>query len=329
MGIKKYLGVLVGVALFAFVLAGRDLEEVARVLADSGWALAAMVAWRPVTFLLDAAGWRVLLGPGKAKFRHLLAARWVAESCNTLLPMAQVGGHVVRARLLARQGMEPATAGGVVLVDFTVGVFTQFAFTLGAALLLLPTARELGWSLTAASLVFLLLVAIFAYTQRAGAFSLGAGLVQRMLRGRKLASMVGGAKALDETVRATYRDKKRLAICGVWRLAGWMAKGVETYLALYFLGVPVSLTDALVVEALSTAAASAAFVVPGGLGVRDGSILLLAGLMGVDPSTALALALLKRGRELVLGLPGLAYWLMGESRGRNRQDSEEGQGGQS
>lgn len=318
MRVSPTWGIAVGAALFIYLLTRQDLGQVLDLLAASGWGLAVLVGYRPATFVLDAIGWRVLMpkaGP-RPGFGALLMGRWVAESCNTLLPMAQVGGHVVRARMIARSGIHMVRAGAVVLVDFTVGVFTQFAFTLAAALLLLPRAGDVGWSISGASLIFLLLVAGFALTQRAGMFSLGAGLLQRMLKGRRLAELAGNAQALDEEVRSVYRRRSALAVCAVWRLAGWVAKAGEAYLALYFLGAPVTLADALMLEALSTAAASAAFMVPGGLGVRDGSILLLAAVVGLDADTALALALLKRGREIVLGVPGLAAWAMSEGRSR-------------
>lgn len=317
MRVNKYWGVLAGVVLFAIVLAGQDHGRVWSVLSGSGWALPAMVAVRPLTFVLDALGWRMLLGPG-CGMGVLLAGRWVAESCNTLLPMVQVGGHVVRARLLsALAGVPRLRSGAVVLVDFTVGVFTQFVFTLAAAFLLLPKAKAFGWTLVAASAVLLVLVLGFMFTQRAGMFTLAVRLARRVVRGRKLAGLVGGAQALDAEVQKQYARRREVLLSAPLRLAGWVAKALEAYVALRFLGVPVTLTDALVVEALSTAAASAAFMVPGGLGVRDGSILLLAGLVGIDAPTAMALALLKRGRELALGLPGLAFWLAVEGRRRS------------
>jgi glycosyltransferase 2 family protein len=63
------------------------------------------------------------------------------------------------------------------------------------------------------------------------------------------------------------------------------------------------------IEGLSNALRTAAFLLPAGLGVQKGTLLVLAGWIGVPPSHALALALIKRGRELVVGGARLLVWL--------------------
>jgi hypothetical protein len=56
---------------------------------------------------------------------------------------------------------------------------------------------------------------------------------------------------------------------------------------------------------------SGAFAVPGALGVQEGGFVLLGPLVGVSPETALALALVKRVRELAIGGGGLLVWGIG------------------
>jgi hypothetical protein len=69
--------------------------------------------------------------------------RWIGESVSTLVPSAAVGGDIVRARLAAISGGSVATAAGTVLVDLTLGVFTQAAFTLlGVVLLVNATGQK-------------------------------------------------------------------------------------------------------------------------------------------------------------------------------------------
>ena len=79
------------------------------------------------------------------------------------------------------------------------------------------------------------------------------------------------------------------------------------WLALSFIGHPVSWLDALLLESVGQAIRGAAFAIPGSLGAQEGGYLLLAPLVGLTPDAALALSLAKRARELALGLPGLVY----------------------
>ena len=50
------------------------------------------------------------------------------------------------------------------------------------------------------------------------------------------------------------------------------------------------------------------FFVPGALGVQEGGYLLICAMFGVSAPSALALSLIRRIRELALGVPGLLLW---------------------
>jgi glycosyltransferase 2 family protein len=69
----------------------------------------------------------------------------------------------------------------------------------------------------------------------------------------------------------------------------------------------------LVIEGLLYAIRSAAFAVPNAVGVQEGAYILLGAGFGVTPELALALSLLKRARDLAIGLPALAAWQSAET----------------
>ena len=64
----------------------------------------------------------------------------------------------------------------------------------------------------------------------------------------------------------------------------------------------------MVIESLGQAVRSAGFFIPGALGVQEGGYVLLCGLFGIPADQALALALIRRLRDIALGLPGLIVW---------------------
>jgi uncharacterized membrane protein YbhN (UPF0104 family) len=97
-----------------------------------------------------------------------------------------------------------------------------------------------------------------------------------------------------------------------------VATALEIWLALYFLGAQVSFTEAVVIESLIQAVSSAAFFVPGGLGVQEGGFILIGGALGLEPSTCLALAGARRIRDLLIFVPGLFAWQLAESAGKTR-----------
>jgi hypothetical protein len=76
----------------------------------------------------------------------------------------------------------------------------------------------------------------------------------------------------------------------------------------------VTAVDAVAIESVGQAVRAAAFAMPGGLGIQDGGLIAVCGAFGVPPEVALALALVKRIAELVLGVPGLLAWQVLEGR---------------
>jgi len=86
------------------------------------------------------------------------------------------------------------------------------------------------------------------------------------------------------------------------------------WLTLWLMGAPTGPGEALILESLSLAARSAAFLIPSGWGAQEASLAALASVTGLSAETALALGLVKRAREFAVGLPGLAAWAVAEHR---------------
>ena len=112
------------------------------------------------------------------------------------------------------------------------------------------------------------------------------------------------------------RDRAARWRTGLLHLLAWVLGCGETGLALAAMGQAASWQAVFVIESLGMAARSAAFAVPGALGVQEGGFILVAGLYGVFPDTAIALSMVKRARELLVGVPGLLAWQWSELRRR-------------
>jgi putative membrane protein len=261
--------------------------------------------------LADTLGWRALLQrKERPSFKAMAVYRWIGSSVNGLLPAAQVGGEIVRAHLLSRAGVAGPIASASVVVDLTAGLATQLAFVLLGAGLLLETGggasrfAHLGVGLG----VLGLLVLGFVLLQRGGLFLRLARIVERATRGRVWQSLVGSAAALDREVIARYRARVRLAMCAAWRLVGWLWGSAEIWLAFWLLGHPIGVAEAVVLESLGQAMRSVGFVLPGGLGAQESAIVAAGTMVGIAPDLALAVALIKRARELAYGVSGLIAW---------------------
>jgi uncharacterized membrane protein YbhN (UPF0104 family) len=88
----------------------------------------------------------------------------------------------------------------------------------------------------------------------------------------------------------------------------WFIGVLEVLVALRLMGHPVSYADALAIESVGQAVHAAAFLMPGALGVQEAGFIAICSAYGIPAAEALALSLVKRVPELVLGLPFLFAW---------------------
>jgi len=303
----------IGTALFIALLAWQGLGSVTGALAAAGWGLALVAAFHVVPLALDAGAIAVLFKKDeRVDQRHALLARWSGEAVNSLLPAGQIGGPVAMTRQLAQRGMQMRDAAAAITVSTTLQAVAQIVFAVFGIVLFSAYAtngapRDLGIAALIATFVLGGLIALFYVAQRRGLFGRLLRIASKLFGKRDWSSLATRADAIDAAVKALYAERGRAAASFALSLAGWLVGTAEVWLALHFLGHPVSWVDALLLESIGQAIRGAAFAIPGSLGVQEGGYLLLAPLVGLPPEAALALSLAKRAREILLGLPGLLY----------------------
>jgi putative membrane protein len=307
---------LAGFALLVVLIAQQGLGQVVRALAVAGAGMIAVTAYHLLPMLVDTWAWQYLL-PRRYRLPllELLWMRWLAESVNTLLPVAQVGGEFLKARLLMLRQVPASIAGASVVGDLTTTVMSQVIFAASGVLLL--TQRDSAGQVlefVVGVAIFGALIVGFYLAQRAGMFFRLAQVLERLAGNREWFLLSGNAAALDRAVGELYRRQRSFWLACLLHWAAWALGAGEVWLALYFLGHSVSLSDAFILESLIMVVRAAAFTVPGALGVQEGGLMVLAPLVGLSPETGLALSLVKRVRELLLGIPGLLVWHMVEAR---------------
>ncbi|MFF8803109.1 MULTISPECIES: lysylphosphatidylglycerol synthase domain-containing protein [unclassified Methylobacterium] len=336
------VGTLAGLALGVWLVATNDLGAIGAAFGRIGLAgLAAIVLVRAVIVLLCGLAWaRILSGippSGRAggaaqppvETGAFVILRFVREGVNVLLPVASVGGEVVGGRLLTFWGVAGSLAAASLLADMLIQVATQVAFTLlGTGLLWrLPgeaAASLARWTTQAAAVAVAVVAAFFALQTLGPARALERRLTGFGRRVLRMAAPDAAGTAAPSEPGLTVQDaldavwargrRGRIAQSLVLHFAAWGLGAAEIWIALACIGVEVSLTEVLVLESLSQAIKSAAFPVPSGLGVQEGSFVVVGALFGLDAGTAIALSLAKRVPDVVLGLPSLVVWQTLEAR---------------
>lgn len=321
----KRLGLLaglLGLIALGWLIVHQGVGQIAATVARAGWPLLWLLPVHGVAIALDARAWQGLLrAAAPAAHPGMLFLWWVAsvrEAVNRLLPTANVGGELAGIRLGRLQVGDTSAVTASVVVEVMVTLFSQYLFCVVGVLLLIaaiPGGHQEQRALTIGGglLLSLPLPVAFALALRHGALFARLERLARRLLGEehRMVDAIAGADlgaGLDQRIRSLLGRLRTPVTAAFWQLLGLTAGTVETWFALRLLGHPVSFGEALAIESLTMAARNMAFFVPGGLGVQEAVVMLLGQLLGIDAQTALSLALVRRAREVLYGVPALLSW---------------------
>lgn len=306
---------LLGLATTAGLIFSAGIGNVLRDVLSLRSGLLVIIACHGLEVVCAAFAWRMLL-PGQlgATPAIFVRARWIREAINALLPIPHIGDAVIGARILTQHNLALRFAAASVILDKLLEGFSLLAFILlglGLFIFLRGATEFLLW-FEIAMVVTGLAVPVAVLAQRVGLFRLIERLLLALARRFGSASLEAAA-GFDEAL-CTLSGAGTLARSGVVHLVAWIAGAGEVWLALRFMGYPLGLSDALVLESLAMAVRTAGFAVPAGLGVQEGGYLVIGALLGLPAEVALALSLVRRISQIALGAPALIVWQMKEAR---------------
>lgn len=310
MNTTRWLIAAGGAALIA-VVAWVGIGAIGQQIWRAAWVVPLAVGIHAVQLGLSAQAWRIVTGAARPGFTAWWLVRWVREAVNSMLPVAQLGGNLAAIRMLARAGVPLAQGSAGVALDVGMEAASLVAFTLAGLGVLASTSAGHAWLpwLAAGAAALGTGTAGLLLARRLGALRLveaGFDRLARVLPGR-----LAGLRR--EFVRL-LRHRGALWRGGLLHLLAWVLGCGETWLALAAMGRAPSWQAVLVIESLGMAARNAGFMVPGALGVQEGGFVLVGGLFGIPADTAIALSMVKRARELAVGVPGLLAWQWSELR---------------
>jgi putative membrane protein len=312
---------ILGLAVATGIIAWVGFGKVARAFAEIGWRglLGMILTYLPPVALL-AGGWWVLDPGAKLKdWAVLYYARLVRDASGELLPFSSLGGFVFGARAAILGGVEPAAAISTTAADVTAEFIGQLGFTaVGIALLAQqPEAKLENQQLLTSSVLGLaagvVAAILFVFVQR-----WASGPIERAVA-RWAPSALAQTSAVIAQLHSLYRKPGRLTVSSVLHLGAWLLGAAGVWAGLLMAGVtqhghPIALRTIMGVESLVYVVRTITFATPMGLGVIEGGYVVVGHLFGLSPEFSLALSLIKRLRDIAIGLPALGAWQVLEGR---------------
>ncbi|HTV77063.1 MAG TPA: lysylphosphatidylglycerol synthase domain-containing protein [Steroidobacteraceae bacterium] len=316
MKVAAYIAGLLGLALLVALVIHADVPAILHTWRRAGAALLLPVPYRLLFFALYAVGWRALLRPydahHRAGFGWVLWVTMVREAIDRLLPVASVGGGVVGVRLMRKRDLQTVPVSATVIVEILLTLIVMYVFGAAATLILFSSGAASNHR------DVLIVLALSLPIPLGSLLLLRYGSVFQRLE-RFLGPMVGlreadGAAALDADLRACLGRLRTLGLAGSLQLVALVSAAFEIWWALRLFGHPVSAPAAVMLEGLTQALRHLAFIVPAGLGVQEGALVLFGHALGISTELALSVSAVKRLREILCGLPPLLWWQWYETR---------------
>jgi glycosyltransferase 2 family protein len=312
------IGVIVvavmGLALAAYLILYVGLGAVLAAIAAVGWGgFAILCLYGAALFGLLGVAWFVII-PARSKgdLATFVWGRAVRDSAGEILPFSQVGGMVIGARAVMLRHVSGPLAFASTIVDITIELIAQSAFVLAGLAVLVARAPHTASSRTLAeSVAFGLIIAaagagLFLLAQRQGLAAL------KRWAARVLPQAAAQAGAIHRSLAEIHASPRRLALALCIHLACWIATAFWAYLAIRLIGRHLPFVSVFAIEAILYAVRSAAVVVPSAIGVQEAAYAILGPLFGLSAPVALAISLLKRARDVALGVPVLLAWQAAE-----------------
>jgi putative membrane protein len=253
--------------------------------------------------------WSVVVpGVPLKQLMGFIFGRVMREVAADILPFAQVGGFILGVRGASLLGVSTSVAVASSIVDLGSEMAGQLLFTaIGLSILGLHPPPHFPHNvvdpITSVGMgLGVVTVAGFFFSQRFASRAL------TKLSAGWPSQIQAHLSSVQELLADIYRRPARVALSIGLHLLAWLAAVGGVWLTLGFMGVRMQPSMILVMESLVYLARSVAFFVPGAIGVMEGGYVLLGPIFGLPADLALSLALIKRGRDLAIGLAAIAVW---------------------
>lgn len=307
MKVLRLLYLLVGFSLLAYILTQTNLELLWLKLIESGWGIFFVVAVYGIAFVVDTFAWQFTLPSTQLNFHwlyNLWKVRMVGAAFGKMLPFSAFGGAPIKGFILKKHyGINyKEGAASIILAESTHLLSMVLFMASGVLLISLDSNLPQNFSTFSTISLSVLTVGILAFyiIQRLKLTSVAGGWISKLPFGNRIEKFLTHLQDFDERLVQFY-TQKRPHFFGAFglNLLNWYLGALEVYVILYFLGHPISISEAIILETVVELIRAGTFFIPATIGTQEAAFLLATGAITGQPALGMATALMRRVREIV------------------------------
>lgn len=240
----------------------------------------------------------------------------VGEAFNITTPLGTIGGEPIKAALL-RNVLNVTYDQGIasLLLAKTINLIALVAYLcIGYGLILLSPqfSATFKYSTGVGLLAFSASILGFFCVQRFLGLSRNGGAFFRTRFGKPLLKWFDGMKSFEHELLLFYSGADgRFSRATSLAFLNWIIGTVEVFVIASFLGSPISIWEAWILESAVQLTRAATFFIPLSLGAQEGALFMVAAAITGDGAFGITISLVKRLREIIWIAWGFAIgWRM-------------------
>ncbi len=315
----KLIYLFIGCALFTIILHQTDLNEVWQRVINIGWlGILIILIIYLFAFITDVLGWQLAFDQIPLNFRwfyRLFLVRMVGEAFNRVTPLASLGGEPIKAMLLkTHYDLSYRNTATSLVLSTTIDMMGLVSFLfVGFILLLMGDSLPLSFKIIAGLGlgVFSIAIILFFLVQRFKLMTKLSQIIEKYRFARKLKGILSLIQETDDHLVNFYTSHhRRFASAFLMAFLNWPLGALEVYFVMKFLGNPISLSNAWMIEAIAQLVRNGTFFIPSSIGTQEVSFLVICGYITGNSALGVAVSVIRRFREIIWIIGGLILgWL--------------------
>jgi len=311
----KIFFLLVGTTILVLLINNYGIDNVIINLEKTGWWITVIIGTWLGVYLLNTTAFILILKAMNKRipYREALSISLSGFAINYITPGINLGGEPYKIwALKSRIGLHPSVT-SIVLYSM-IHFLSSFIFWV-IGIIIIPFTIPMNSELKYISMVILIIsisgIAFFLSRHKNGIIQWLLRFINKIPFSQKIVSRLGikeeTPRIIDEQIADLYNNKKKYFWSSLLiEVAARIAASLEFVFILWSIGLQITLTEAVLINAFSSLMINILFFMPMTLGVREGSLFYIMDLLKYSPGVGIYVGLVNRLRELFWIIIGLA-----------------------